>query len=51
MKTLDWSVETLGRGRNSTWLCVRFQKTVVTSGSMTDIVPGCSERNNFIDVI
>ena len=29
MKTLDWSVETLGRECNSTGLCIHFNKTRV----------------------
>ena len=31
MKTLDWSVETLGRECNSTGLCIHFYKTRVAS--------------------
>ena len=31
MKTLDWSVETLGRECNSTGLCIHFYKTRVVS--------------------
>ncbi len=31
MKTLDWSVETLGRECNSTELCIHFYKTRVAS--------------------
>ncbi len=28
MKTLDWSVEMLGRKCNSTGLCIHFNKTI-----------------------
>ena len=31
MRTLDWSVETLGREYNSTGLCIHFNTTRVTS--------------------
>ena len=34
MKTLDWSVETLGRECNSTALCIRFFKTGVVSDTL-----------------
>ena len=33
MKTLDWSVEMLGRECNSTGLCIHFNKTRVASES------------------
>ena len=33
VKTLNWSVEMLGRACNSTGLCIHFNKTRVTSGT------------------
>jgi hypothetical protein len=45
MKTLDWSVETLGLDYNSTGLCNHlFNQS--NERNMIDI-PGCSERTNF----
>ena len=35
MKTLDWSVETLGRECNSTGLCIHFNKTRIASRERT----------------
>ena len=44
MKTLDWSVETLGLDYNSTGLCNHLNQS--SERNMIDI-PGCSERTNF----
>ncbi len=45
MKTLDWSVETLGRECNSTGLCVHFNKTRIASKARL-IYLGFRERTN-----
>ena len=46
MKTLDWSVETLGPVYNSTGLCNHNYLNQSSERNMIDI-PGCSERTNF----
>ena len=47
MKTLDWSVETLGLDYNSTGLCIIIYLNQSSERNMINI-PGCSERTNFI---
>ncbi len=50
MKTLDWSIETLGRECNSTGLCIHFNKTRV--GNMTDgSIPGCREEQTLYLIV
>ena len=47
-KTLDWSIEMLGRECYSTaWALHKFIKTRVATETMTDIIPGCGELTNF----
>jgi hypothetical protein len=46
MKTLDWSVETLGLDYNSTGLCNHLYLNQSSERNMID-TPGCSERTNF----
>ncbi len=47
MKTLDWSVETLGRERSSTGLCIRFDITKVASETAIYLVAVNEQTLNF----
>ena len=49
MKTLDWSVETLGRECSSTGFGIHCDRTgVARETCLTVIIPDCGERTNFI---
>ena len=48
MKTLDWSVETLGRECKSTGFCIHLQYKNPSNERNYDIIPGCRELANSI---